>query len=241
LILNERVYVPITGSGWDNTALSTYQQAMPGYEVLGFTGSWQSTDALHCRTKDIADLGMLYVKHVPLHGLHEYQPEFEIQAEIIPYSGEALYSDSLFLIYKYHEGTFDTVPLLHTENNTYTGMLPVIPGNTLITYYLSAADQSGRKETWPLIGAPGARSFSVTIPPDVVVAPDSLVFDNYYQMLDGQAFFINNPNDTIIVIDTIGMYGTGEIPWFVEPASITFPHTLNPGETLEMMVYIGIP
>lgn len=241
LILNNKVYVPVTGSGWDNTALSTYQQAMPGYEVLGFTGSWQSTDALHCRTKGIADLGTLYVKHIPLNGLHEYQPEFEIQADIIPYSGEALYSDSLFLIYKYHEGAFDTVPLFHTENNTYTGMLPVIPGNTEITYYLFAADESGRRENWPLVGASGARSFNVTIPPDIVVAPDSLVFDNYDQMLYGQPFFVNNPNDTIIVVDTIGMYGTGELAWFVEPASMTFPHTLNPGETLEMMVYIAIP
>lgn len=241
LIMNERVYVPITGSGWDNTALSTYQQAMPGYEVLGFYGSWQSTDALHCRTKDMADLEMLYVSHVPFHGLHEYQPEFEIQAEIIPYSGEALYSDSLFLIYKYHEGAFDTVPLFHTENNTYTGMLPIVAGNTEITYYLFAADESGRRENWPLIGAPGARSFNVTIPPDIVVAPDSIVFDNYYQMLDGQPFFVNNPNDTVIVIDTIYMYGSGELPWYLEPASMTFPHTLNPGETLEMMVYIDIP
>ena len=39
---------------------------MPGYEVLGFTGSWESTDALHCRAMGVGDRGMLYVWSVPL-------------------------------------------------------------------------------------------------------------------------------------------------------------------------------
>jgi len=29
---------------------------MPGYEVLPFTGTWESTDALHCRVKGIPDI-----------------------------------------------------------------------------------------------------------------------------------------------------------------------------------------
>ena len=55
LILNEKVLVPVTGSNWDDEALAVYQEAIPGYEVLGFTGSWESTDALHCRIKGIPD------------------------------------------------------------------------------------------------------------------------------------------------------------------------------------------
>ena len=43
-------------SGWDDDAIEVYQEAMPGYEVLGFTGSWESTDALHCRVKGIPDI-----------------------------------------------------------------------------------------------------------------------------------------------------------------------------------------
>ncbi len=161
LILNERVYVPIMNSSWDAAALAAYEEALPGYEVLGFTGSWQSTDALHCRVKDISDLGMLHIAHAPVHGHHEYRSEFQVDAEITPFSGEALYTDSLFVIYKSNEGAFDTIPMFHSGGNTYSGNIPVAPGDTLITYYLSAADASGRKETWPLIGAPGARSFTI--------------------------------------------------------------------------------
>lgn len=56
LILNDKVFVPMMNSGWDDDAIEVYQEAMPGYEVLGFTGSWESTDALHCRVKGIPDI-----------------------------------------------------------------------------------------------------------------------------------------------------------------------------------------
>ncbi len=56
LILNDKVFVPMMNSSWDDDAIEVYEEAMPGYEILGFTGSWESTDALHCRVKGIPDI-----------------------------------------------------------------------------------------------------------------------------------------------------------------------------------------
>jgi hypothetical protein len=53
LILNDHVFVPVVGSAYDEAAIEVYRSAMPGYNVTGWTGSWQPTDALHCRTKGI--------------------------------------------------------------------------------------------------------------------------------------------------------------------------------------------
>ncbi len=245
LILNDKVYVPITGSSWDTNALEVYEEAMPGYEVLGFHGNWHSTDALHCRVKDMADTGMLHISHIPLHGEHDYQPEFEIQADIIPYSGEDLYTDSLFLIYTsqqpdgiFEPEMFDTVPMFHVEGHTYAGLLPVAPDDTLVSYYLSAADASGRKETWPLIGAPGARSFSLISPAEFTYEPESLEFESYPEMLEGKALLLSNQGGTVIDIDNIYMQGTQDIPWYIEPSSVSFPYALEPDETLELTVYV---
>ncbi len=245
LILNEKVYVPITGSSWDADALATYEDAMPGYEVLGFHGSWHSTDALHCRVKDMADTGMLHISHIPLHGEHDYQPEFEIQVDIIPYSSETVYSDSLFLIYTaqqpdgiFEPEMFDTVPMFHLEGHTYAGLLPAAPGDTLVSYYLSAADASGRKETWPLIGAPGVRSFRVSAPESIAFEPGSLVFNTYVDMVEGKPLVVSNPAPAAIDIENIEMLGTEDITWYVEPSSISFPFTLEPDETLELSVYV---
>ena len=59
LILNDKVFVPIMNSSWDGPALEVYEIAMPTYEVLPYTGSWESTDALHCRVKGIPDLNFM--------------------------------------------------------------------------------------------------------------------------------------------------------------------------------------
>ena len=53
-------------NAWDDEALEVYQTALPGYEVIGVTGTWESTDALHCRVKGIPDLEMLQLFHMPL-------------------------------------------------------------------------------------------------------------------------------------------------------------------------------
>ena len=42
-------------SGCDDDAIEVYQEAMPGYEILGLPDR-ESTDALHCRVKGIPDI-----------------------------------------------------------------------------------------------------------------------------------------------------------------------------------------
>ena len=59
LILNNKVFVPIMNSSWDGPALEVYEEAMPEHIILPFTGTWESTDALHCRAKGIPDLNYI--------------------------------------------------------------------------------------------------------------------------------------------------------------------------------------
>ena len=67
LILNNKVLVPQYGILEDEQALSIYQNAMPGYEIIGFDGSfsdpWYGEDALHCRTMGIFDPNMMHISH----------------------------------------------------------------------------------------------------------------------------------------------------------------------------------
>ncbi len=161
LIVNERVYVPVENSAWDDEALDVYRAAMPGYEVLGFTGSWLSTDALHCRVKEVADTGMLSLRHQPLAGDVPYQPEIGLGVEIVPYSGHRLLADELFLIYRFEGAPFDTLALQAAGGDAFSASLPVPTSGGEVSYYFSAADASGRTEHLPLVGPEGARSFTV--------------------------------------------------------------------------------
>ncbi|RLC56433.1 MAG: hypothetical protein DRH89_05685, partial [Candidatus Cloacimonadota bacterium] len=96
LILNNKVFVPQTGSQWDDEAMATYEEVMPGYEIIGiYSSGWYDTDALHCRTRGIADRDMLYIQHDPILDEVPAGQEIDIVAQIVPYSGELLYADSL--------------------------------------------------------------------------------------------------------------------------------------------------
>jgi len=244
LILNKKVFVPITGSPYDSDALEVYEDAMPGYEIHGIMyNGWENTDALHCRAKGIADTSMLYVRHFPLHGPVPFSDEFEISAEIIPYSDSAVYPDSLLIYYQVDGGAFSTVPLIHLEDYEYTGLIPGQPAGSIISYYLHAADEAGRSVDHPLIGAPDPHVFTVTNPlPDVTVTPDSLIYTETIQAVEGQlVYIINETEEYPIQIIDITNGGSEPFSWGIAPWPIALPYLLNPGDSLVLTVYIDLP
>ncbi|MCU0610788.1 MAG: agmatine deiminase family protein [Candidatus Eisenbacteria bacterium] len=161
LILNNKVLVPITGSSWDDDAIASYQAAMPGYEVLGFTGSWESTDALHCRAMGIADRGMLHIHHLPLVGTVRVNDRYEIQATIQACSGQSVIADSVALLYRVDGGPYSRLAMTNTSGTTWVADIPAQMPGTQIGYYIHAADQSGRRASHPYIGAPDPHVFLV--------------------------------------------------------------------------------
>jgi agmatine deiminase len=66
IILNDKVFVPLFNNTYDTTAMRVYREAMPGYEILGFYGSWYEDDAIHCRIMGVTDRYMLFLNHIPL-------------------------------------------------------------------------------------------------------------------------------------------------------------------------------
>jgi len=195
LILNKRVFVPIMGSPDDAGAVLDYETAMPGYEVIGISGDWLSTDAVHCRVMGIADRGMLYIKHSPLLGEKPQEPQYEIAAEIIPYSGMPLIGDSVKIYYQVDGGALYSVNMSHATGDTYTGSIPGQTPGSEIAYYLHAADTSGRTSEHPLIGAPDPHLFTVSLPlqpPDAEFTADntSIIEGESIQFTDQST---NNP------------------------------------------------
>ncbi|MDP2360931.1 MAG: agmatine deiminase family protein [bacterium] len=151
LILNGRVFVPIMNSTWDAAALAVYQAALPGFEVLGFTGSWESTDALHCRAIGLADPGLLRIHHLPLADtLVAGQPR-ELRATITACSGQALIVDSLRCWHRVDGGPW-TALALQADGAEWRTWLPALAAGQELEYCLQAADLSGRFEQHPFTG-----------------------------------------------------------------------------------------
>lgn len=176
LILNDKVLVPVTGSDWDEEALLAYQLAMPGYEVMGFDGSWASTDALHCRTKGIADLGMLYIEHYPVHETVPANLDCILNARIEAYSGADLVTDSLLIYYNINHGNHQVSPLTRVNRDFFQGVIPGQAYQDTVFYYIYAADGSGRRVSHPRMGFSDPHYFVIGPPLPTVLAaePDSI-------------------------------------------------------------------
>lgn len=160
LILNNKVLVPIVGDSWDDDAIASYQTAMPGYEVLGFTGSWESTDALHCRAMGITDRYMLYIEHTPLTGTQSSETGYDIQAKIYPYSEQNLVTSSTGVYWRVNNGSWNFIQMQPLGTDYYHAVIPPQVNGTVVSYYIHAEDGSGRAENHPYIGAADAYSFT---------------------------------------------------------------------------------
>ena len=179
LILNDKVLVPtINNAYYDNLALQVYRDAMPGYEVLGFTGSWLYDDGLHCRTMGVPDSNMLWIVHIPLPNQSDTINDYEVSVTIIDHSDTGLIPDSLKIFYSINDGPFDSAPLFATANpDSFYGYIPAQSGIGEVAYYIQAADSSGRVETHPFIGEPGAHRFSIELPPELQIV-EAEVYDS---------------------------------------------------------------
>lgn len=178
IILNHKVFVPIFNSSWDTTALRVYQEAMPGYEILGFYGSWYDNDAIHCRIMGVTDRYMLFLDHIPLFDTDVYDQDCLVEAKIKDHSGAGLISDSLLVYYSIDSSSYDTVHLESTSKpDSFYAYLPAQLPGTQISYFIKAVDNSGRVVTHPPMGALDAHVFYITgenVPPQIV-SPDSFV------------------------------------------------------------------
>jgi len=162
LILNDHVFVPIMGGSNDAAALAVYENAMPGYTVVGVINStgtpWESTDALHCRTRGIIDKEMLHIYHVADPSDRTTSEDYTISANVTSYGGHTVTSAVLY--YKVDSGSWNSIPM-SLSKGTYTAAVPQQTAGTLVSYYIHAEDNSGRSENHPFIGSADPHKFSV--------------------------------------------------------------------------------
>ena len=241
LILNKTVYVPLgTNSTYNNDALAVYQEAMPGYEIVGVTNNgytgWENTDALHCRTRGVMDFHMLFVDHRDvLFGEQEWQDSIPVVSKFIAYSGANLKQDSLLVYYSIDGGAYQTAHMTATGNpDEYVGYIKGYQGESEIDYYVFGADESGHRYTQPVFADLDPHHFTMEAhePPtpqgELVITPDTLWFTQMGQ--ERQFNIINETNEAVTIIDVVP-----EAPSF-NLWDNTFPYTLQPGETLMVTI-----
>ncbi|MBD3277425.1 MAG: hypothetical protein GF388_03910, partial [Candidatus Aegiribacteria sp.] len=149
LINEDHVYLPLFGTSYDSGAISVYQTAMPGYTIEGFEYyDWQSTDALHCRTRNVMDNEMLFLRHVPVDPQQTANDPVTVDVLIRNHPNNALTSSQVH----YRVGTsgsFTSLDMTETVSDSFTADIPGVAASETVQYYISASDDSGRDEELP--------------------------------------------------------------------------------------------
>lgn len=243
LILNKKVLVPITGSQWDDEALNVYEEAMPGYEIVGVMyDGWYNTDALHCRTKGIADIEMLYINHVPTLGTVGAQESYEISAEFMANSGASLYADSVLIYYSLNGGEYTTSTMSNDSADYWSGSITDAQAGDQVDYYLFAADQAGKRANHPFIGEADPHEFSVfgVQTDNLKLDPDTLAFLLPEDIMGLPLHIINTSNNTVEITHITDYSDEYGFAWWAEEIPV-FPYMLVSNDTLTLTVYIAVP
>jgi hypothetical protein len=220
-------------------ALQVYQEAMPGYQIVGVMNNdwsigWENTDALHCRTRGIMDFNMLFVDHREvLHGEQEWQPQYPVVSKFIAYSGQDLKQDSLLVYYSIDGGTYQTAHMTATGNpDEYVGYITGYQGGSEIDYYVFGADESGHRYTQPVFAGLDPHHFTVgphAPSGELEITPDTLWFT---QMGQDRTFNILNGTEHEVTVQSIEPEAGSELNIW-EPS---LPLTLQAGESVTVVV-----
>jgi agmatine/peptidylarginine deiminase len=248
LILNKSVYVPLgDNASYNQQALDVYQEAMPGYEIVGVTNndwytSWENTDALHCRTRGVMDFNMLFVDHREvLHGEQEWQAYYPVVSKFIAYSGMELKQDSLLVYYSIDGGEYKVSHMTSTGNpDEYVGYITGYQSGSSVDYYVFGADESGHRYTQPVFAELDPHHFTVgphASSGELVITPETLMIEAANQEIP---FHIINETSEDIVIESFDVnYSFGNNKYLEINYGVLLPYTLTSGSSLEVTVGLG--
>ena len=143
----------------DANALSVYEEAMPGYEVIGFnnnTGNpWYGEDALHCRTMGIFDPNMIHIAHKSIRTEEIVSnTSIPVEVNVVDYGDFNTDLESVVLHWKYsaEDGPFGEIALELEVDNVYRGTFPSLNSNSLIEYFITAINMQGNSVSHPNAG-----------------------------------------------------------------------------------------
>lgn len=161
-IMNKTILVPTYNCQYDSTALAIYENAMPGYRVIGINSNEliPYNGAIHCITHEIAKRNPLLISLQRFHQKRIHPKDtLRLWADISHNTGVQraairFRTDSV--------SVFDSVAM-HFDSTAmqWYGDFPFFKDDTTIYYYVEAFANSGKHQVRPITAPKGFYSYSV--------------------------------------------------------------------------------
>ena len=162
LIANGHVYMPLgSNTTYNQKAIAVYQEALPGYDVVGLKGFTSSdsygrqflnTDALHCRTHEVPDQNMLFIDSREVyHGTVELKEKYIIKTNVISYANEEI--NNVTIHYSINNGEYiEREMKQYQETTNYTFTFKGLNSGDDVRYYIDASDVQNHTNVDPSCG-----------------------------------------------------------------------------------------
>lgn len=207
VILNNTVIVPFYREEFDTTAQRIYEEAMPGYNIVGVNVDGENGEqliswggAIHCITHSVGVQTPMIISHEALEDTYDNINPYEVEAYISHKDG----IESATLHYKPKDSlNFESVSMNNNGNDTWTGFIPAHIGLIDIDYYIEAEATTGKVQKRPMPAPDGFWTFTV-------FEQDELSTENLDVNLDISVY--PNPASSITAIELSDkVNGSGEL------------------------------
>lgn len=162
LILNNKVLVPMNptyGTSCYQAALDSYQQAMPGYEIIGVSyNDWYDTDALHCRAIQLPQSDMLRIVHQPLLDSIPSENSVTIAASVYSLGNNSGITYDVTLHYQVNQNPYQTTNMV-LQSSQYEAVILNLNPNDTVRYYIEATNSNNKHLFHPFAGVADPHRF----------------------------------------------------------------------------------
>ncbi len=161
VIVNKTILVPIYEEFYDTTALRIYEEAMPGYNVVGIDCNdiITASGALHCITKAVGVNDPLLISHQALRDTPSTS-DYTVDTYIRHASG---ISGATLYYRTDNNTTYQSIAMIETDpaNFTWSADIPGQNTGTSIYYYVEAEANSGKQQARPMTAPDGYWRFRI--------------------------------------------------------------------------------
>jgi agmatine deiminase len=181
LFVNNKVLVPTWSLPEDDSALSVYRNALPGYDIVGINCSAMSGSggAIHCITMQIPSSKYIHIKHFPFSNTNDTINPYRVRAQIITSSN--LLPESTFIAYYVNSDTqINKVQLVAISDTqgVYNGYIPNQHMNDTIKYYIETKNSQLICRRSPIHAPNYYYSFIITSNPAISLENNLNQFSN---------------------------------------------------------------
>lgn len=169
LIANNHVYMPLgENSTYNQKAIEVYQEALPGYEIVGVEGydfndsnCFLNTDALHCRTHEVPDKNMLFIDtREVISGEVKKQDYYLVKSNIVSYAKGNV--DDVRIYYSINNNPYVSKNMNQYQNTTnFTYVFDNLNVGDVVKYYIEAKDDLNHSSVDPTCGSLDPHEFTV--------------------------------------------------------------------------------